>query len=210
VVACCWEQWVVDGRVQRVVPDGCADLLLLADGRAQIVGLADEVALVPLAPRTRIRGVRLRPEAVAPAFAVTASELRNRAVDAADVLGTRRSRELVAGAAVDAWVRSIEVDGRVATAVRLLEGDTVDIAAESIGLSARQLRRVFESNVGLGPKSFQRVRRFQRFLQRAEIGAPLATAAAEAGYSDQAHMSRDVRSLSGLTPAQLIAERVDS
>jgi methylphosphotriester-DNA--protein-cysteine methyltransferase len=52
------------------------------------------------------------------------------------------------------------------------------------------------------------VRRFQRFLRRAETGASLASAAADAGYSDQAHMSRDVRGLSGLTPARLIAERI--
>jgi len=208
VVACCWEQQVVDGRVQRVVPDGCADLLVFADGRAQVVGLADEVALVPLPAGAWICGARLRPDVVARAFAVDASELRNRSVDFADVVGARRSRTLVQDRALDAWIRSIEPDARVTAAVRLLELGTLDAAAESLGLSTRQLRRVFESNVGLGPKSFQRVRRFQRFLRRAEGGTALAAAAADAGYSDQAHMSRDVHGLSGLTPARLIAERV--
>src|SRR5262245_48926565 len=87
VVTCCWEQRVVAARVQRVVPDGCGDLLLLADGGAQVVGLADEVALISLAAGTWIRGVRLRPEAVAPAFGVAASELRNQTLDFADVVG---------------------------------------------------------------------------------------------------------------------------
>src|SRR5262249_35196346 len=95
VVVCCWEQRVVAPRVQRVVPDGCADLLVRETGDAQIVGLADEVALVPLAAGTRIQGVRIRPEAVAPAFGVTACELRNRTVDAADVVGARHSRALL-------------------------------------------------------------------------------------------------------------------
>ena len=207
VVACCWEQRVVGERVQRVVPDGCADLLVLADGRAQVVGLADQVVLVPLPAGTWIRGVRLRPEAVAPAFDVAASELRNQTLDFADVVGARRSRALVRERALDAWIRSIEPDTRVAAAVQLLENDTVDVTAESLGLSGRQLRRVFESTVGLGPKSYQRVVRFQRFLQRAERGEPLASASATAGYADQAHMTREVRRLSGLTPALLVAER---
>jgi AraC-like DNA-binding protein len=208
VVACCWEQRVVTARVQRVVPDGCGDLLLVGADAAQVVGMADEVALPSLSAGTRIHGVRIRPEAVAATFGVEASELRNQTVDLADVLGSRRSRALVIDDAMDAWIRSIEPDARAAVAVRLLERNPVDAAATMLGLSGRQLRRVFEVNVGLGPKSFQRVRRFQRFLQRAEVGAPLASAAFEAGYSDQAHMSRDVRGLSGLTPARLIAERV--
>ena len=209
VVACCWEQRVIETRVQRVVPDGCADLLLRETG-AQVVGLADEVVLATLPAGTRIRGVRIRPEAVAPVFGVTASELRNRTVDAADVVGTRRSRALATETALDDWIRSIEPDARAARAVRLLEDDTVDEVASSLGLSARQLHRIFEVNVGVGPKAFQRVRRFQRFLQRADAGVPLASAAADAGYSDQAHMSRDVRGLSGITPARLIAERTAS
>jgi len=209
VVACCWEQRVAEARVQRVVPDGCADLLL-RETSAEVVGVADEAALVSLPAGTRIRGVRIRPEAVAPSFGVTASELRNRTVDATDVVGARRSRALVAEPALDDWIQSIEPDARAARAVRLLEVGTVDEAAAALGLSARQLHRIFEVNVGVGPKAFQRVRRFQRFLQRAEAGVPLASAAADAGYSDQAHMSRDVRGLSGLTPARLIAERVAS
>jgi len=208
VVACCWEQQVVAARVQRVVPDGCADLLLWETGGAEVVGLADEVAMVGLPAGTRIRGVRIRPEAVAPAFGVSASELRNRSLDLEDVVGARRGRALVRERALDAWIRSVEPDARVAFAVRSLEDETVDATAATLGVSGRQLRRDFERTVGLGPKSFQRVRRFQRFLQRAELGAGLASAAAEAGYSDQAHMSRDVRGLTGLTPALLVAERV--
>jgi AraC-like DNA-binding protein len=210
VVACCWEQRVVAERVQRVVPDGCGDLLFFGAGGAQVVGMADEVALPSLSAGSWIRGVRIRPEAVAATFGVEGSELRNQTVDLADVVGSRRSRALVADDVMDTWIRSIEPDARVSVAVRLVEHNTVDATATKLGLSGRQLRRIFEVNVGIGPKSFQRVLRFQRFLQRAEVGAPLASAAFEAGYSDQAHMSRDVRGLSGLTPGRLIAERVGS
>jgi len=128
-VACCWEQRVASERVQRVVPDGCGDLLIFADGGAQAVGLADQVALVSLAAGTRIRGVRLRPEAVASAFGVAATELRNQSVDLADVVGARRSGSLLRDGALDAWIRSIEPDARIAAAVRLWDSRAASYAA---------------------------------------------------------------------------------
>jgi len=191
-------------RVQRVVPDGRADLLIENTGAVRVVGLWDEVALPELPAGTRIRGVRLRPEAVAAAFRVDASELRNQNVDLSDVVGSRRSRDLVA------WVRGVEPDRRAAAAVRLLERESVDATADALGLSSRQLRRLFDAHVGVGPKTFQRVLRFQRFVQHADEGVPLARAAADAGYSDQAHMSREVLRMSGVTPRHLVRERRSS
>ena len=63
--------------------------------------------------------------------------------------------------------------------------------------------------IGLGPKALQRVARLHRFLALAERpGArQLAVAAVEAGYADQSHLTREVRALSGLPPAALLAER---
>jgi len=210
VVACCWEHEVVATRVQRVVPDGRADLLIENTGAVRVVGLWDEVALPELPAGTRIRGVRLRPEAVAAAFRVDAAELRNQNVDLSDVVGSRRSRDLVDDRALDAWVRGVEPDRRAAAAVRLLERESVDATADALGLSSRQLRRLFDTHVGVGPKTFQRVLRFQRFVQHADEGVPLARAAADAGYSDQAHMSREVLRMSGVTPRHLVRERRSS
>ncbi len=197
-------------RVQRVVPDGRADLLIENTGALRVVGLWDEVALPELPAGTRIRGVRLRPEAVAAAFGVDAWELRNQTLDLADVVGSKRSRDLVDDRALDAWVRGVEPDRRAAAAVRLLEHDSVDATADALGLSSRQLRRLFDAHVGVGPKTFQRVLRLQRFVQRTDEGAPLARAAADAGYSDQAHMSREVLRMSGVTPLHLVTERRES
>jgi AraC-like DNA-binding protein len=182
-------------------------LLIENTGAVRVVGLWDEVALPELPAGTRIRGVRLRPEAVAAAFGVDAWELRNQTLDLADVVGTRRSRALVDERTLDAWVRGVEPDRRAAAAVRLLEHDSVDATADALGLSARQLRRLFDAHVGVGPKTFQRVLRFQRFVQQADHGVPLALAAADAGYSDQAHMSREVQRMSGVTPLDLVTER---
>jgi methylphosphotriester-DNA--protein-cysteine methyltransferase len=80
-----------------------------------------------------------------------------------------------------------------------------DACADILG--ERQLRRRFERAVGYGPATLVRIHRFQGFLALAERqpGAKLGRLAAEAGYADQAHLSRECRRLSGLSPAGLLA-----
>ena len=67
--------------------------------------------------------------------------------------------------------------------------------------------RRFARAVGYGPATLVRVQRFQRFLGLAERepASPLGRLAAEAGYADQAHLTRECRRLSGLSPAALLA-----
>jgi methylphosphotriester-DNA--protein-cysteine methyltransferase len=83
----------------------------------------------------------------------------------------------------------------------------VELLADELGFSERQLRRRFHAAVGYGPKTLQRVLRFRRFLARADAGEDLSRAALDAGYADQAHLTRDCARLSGLTPSRLAIER---
>jgi methylphosphotriester-DNA--protein-cysteine methyltransferase len=103
-------------------------------------------------------------------------------------------------------------DPMVTWAARLLrdpQARTEDVAAE-VGLSLRQLRRRCHAAVGYGPKTLQRVLRFRRFVSRldAQPEVPdLAALAAETGYADQAHLTRECARLAGLTPAALARQR---
>ena len=76
-----------------------------------------------------------------------------------------------------------------------------DVAA-TVGLSMRQFRRRCHASVGYGPKTLQRVVRLRRFLATAP--ADLAAAAAEAGYADQPHLTRECQALTGLSPRALL------
>lgn len=67
-------------------------------------------------------------------------------------------------------------------------------------VSERRLRRRFVQAVGYGPATYLRVSRFQRAVALAPLVPGLAALAAGAGYADQAHLSRDCRALTGLTP----------
>ena len=207
VVACCWEQRVHADRVQRVLPDGHADVLLYGSGAVHLVGIYDRVALPVLPGGTVIRGIRLRPEAIASAFRLEASELRNVTVPAEDVIGVRGARRLQDERVVDAWIRSVTPDRRAAAAIELLQSTSVEGVATRLGISPRQLQRNTLGSVGLPPKALQRVLRMQRFLHLARRRGELAAASAEAGYADQSHMTREVRALSGLTPTRLLADR---
>jgi AraC-like DNA-binding protein len=87
----------------------------------------------------------------------------------------------------------------------------VDDAAHRVSLSLRQLRRCFDDHVGLPPKTLQTILRFNRFRAwrpaSGQVRPPLARAAAECGYYDQAHLCRDCARLAGVTPTLLLAGR---
>lgn len=84
--------------------------------------------------------------------------------------------------------------------------EPVAAAARRSGLSHRSFIVRVREAVGLAPKRYQRILRFQKALHamRAGGGCSLAMHAAQAGYSDQAHLSRDFLELSGVTPREYL------
>lgn len=81
-------------------------------------------------------------------------------------------------------------------------GGTIPIRklAEGTGRSRRQLEYLFREQVGLSPKATARVIRFRRVVRLLTAGwTPLRTATA-CGFSDQAHLTREFKMFTGLTP----------
>lgn len=199
--------------MQRVVPDGCADVIVFADGEAVFAGPASEVDLVPLPAGAHLRGVRFRTEAIGAVLRLPAHELRDETVPLSailpDAVARRVAEQVWAGVPPEA-LRPAPVDERVREAVRRLWRAEAGVggAAAELDLTERHLRRLFLEHTGLSPKAVQRVGRFQRFLRAAERApAALADLAAAAGYADQAHLAREVRALAGLAPRDLLRER---
>ncbi|MCX2862083.1 helix-turn-helix domain-containing protein [Paucibacter sp. PLA-PC-4] len=81
-------------------------------------------------------------------------------------------------------------------------GCRVDAVVQASGFSHRHFNALFGAAVGLRPKAFCRVQRLQTLLTAMAAGParPLAELALDAGYSDQAHMSREYSDIAGLTP----------
>lgn len=94
------------------------------------------------------------------------------------------------------------------SALRRLETRNVTSVAGELGVSERHLRRVFREVVGLSPKAFFKLMRFERALNAAKGGSDLSWSdiAVGAGYYDQAHLIADFRSIAGATPREFLAE----
>jgi len=77
--------------------------------------------------------------------------------------------------------------------------------AADLGVSERSLHRRCSTAVGYGPKTLDRVLRFRRALALAasDASTTLGALAAASGYADQAHLARECRRMSGLTPSEL-------
>ena len=223
-VACLWAQ-VTDSAAERaglVLPDGCTDLVWEQGRGAFVAGPDTGPVATTMAAGTVILGVRFRPSAGGPALGIPLSELRDQRADLADLRPAEARRLDAALDPEDAAARVLDVtaalvadgapDPAVHWAARLLRDPATraeDVAAE-VGLSLRQLRRRCQAVVGYGPKTLQRVLRFREFVSRVDVRPAvldLAVLAAEAGYADQAHLTRECGRLSGLTPAALASHR---
>jgi AraC-like DNA-binding protein len=99
----------------------------------------------------------------------------------------------------------------VSVGIAELEKPGVEIGhiAGMLGLSRRRFIEVFSEDVGMTPKRFFMVRRFQRSLARALQLPSVAWAqlAVECGYFDQAHLCRDWVAFAGMSPGEFLALR---
>jgi AraC-like DNA-binding protein len=136
-----------------------------------------------------------------------AAELHERALEAPTPRAKFRALEqaLLARAA-----RPLQRHPAVAFALReLRRGRSVGQVCGQVGLSARHFIDAFRDEVGLTPKLFARVQRFQQVVRRLGAGGPVewAAVALDCGYYDQAHFIHDFRAFSGLSPTAYLARR---
>lgn len=230
-----------NGRCERVVPDGCCELVVHLD--EPIVRVGEFGSRVPqptafvfgqiesaleLLPGGRVDtvGVRFEPAGIAALWGLDPGVLGPREVEFRDLYTHDRCppvEELRSAASIEerslllsrwlrGWLRRTERRGPdlAASAITLLErgGLRVDRLAAKLGCSRRSLERVFRHNVGLSPAQYQRLRRLNATLPAVvQARAGLAEVAALAGYSDQAHFSREFRAIVGTSPLRYRREQ---
>ncbi|WP_433261648.1 helix-turn-helix domain-containing protein [Micromonospora vinacea] len=220
--------------VQRHLPTGGAELHWPLGGQPQLLGPLTRPRVEVIPAGTTLLGVRfhpgvptLVPGGVADLLdrGVSLDELGHRWVDrigeAITAAATPRTALLVLQNFLLHRARTAGTDPLVREAVRLLmpwAPRDVGAVANRLGLSVSQFRRRCLWAVGTGPKSLQRTLRFQGFLALAQAGAVatgrrgadgMAGLAVDVGYADQAHLSREVRRLTGLTPSELLGGEFD-
>lgn len=175
--------------------------------------------------------VRLRPGTYQAALGVPAANLSGRPIALDDLWGhtrTQRLLEQLAGGP-DARAAAMLLERAIAErivrttivgatprflhqALQNLQTSGVTTVARELGISERHLRRVLQQAIGVGPKTYARLKRFARAVNAAQSGHAIhwSAIAADAGYYDQAHLIADFRSIAGTTPQLLLAELRDS
>jgi len=131
------------------------------------------------------------------------------AAQLADAKGAEVVFETLERVLLDALADLWEPDRAVLAGARLLDGGApVHAIIAELDVDRRRFGKDFTQVLGVGPKRFARIRRFQRTLRavRKSGDIPLGQLAAELGYSDQAHMTRDFREFSGATPGDVHGE----
>ncbi|WP_158565368.1 helix-turn-helix domain-containing protein [Shinella sp. WSJ-2] len=223
-VRCAWlHSAPVDGVAARVavVPDGCVDLLWTENG-FMIAGPDRTAAFPPLHPGATILGLRFKPGIARHLLRCDLDALTGKVVAFDDLrrggFNAHHDRLLAADGAMkrlrllrDIFAAEMGDLPAMRHDAAALEALCTRLPAEglatALGVTERTLRRISTAEFGYGPKTLARILRLQKVLGRiGEHKIALADLAAETGFADQAHMNRDVLSLTSLTPSEILRQ----
>ncbi|MFI9010086.1 helix-turn-helix domain-containing protein [Actinosynnema sp. NPDC053489] len=205
--------WVAGIGTQRFeggrfvhAPDTATTLVLCtASEGAFVVGPRDR-ARYTAGQRARRTVVRLTPGRAQAVLDVPVDELAGRVVPLGELWGRPIGDEEALRSAL--LSRLAATDPRhsdlVHAAARLLRARGVAETARALDVSERHLRTLFTRAVGLSPKRYARVDRVRRVVARGGRGG-WARLAAELGYYDQAHLTREFRAAMGVPPGAYLA-----
>lgn len=194
-----------DGSVERRLP------------HAIIVGARSRFEVIDTADMAELAGIVIAPGGFARLFRERADLFFEQSVALDQVWSEKRLIERLCEAPTPACkLRILDLllqqeigDGMrrkplVDVAIRLLGCGGVGVAecARQAGVSERRLSQVFREEVGITPKAWRRVQRFQAAIKDLYAGAdlPWAELALQCGYYDQSHFTNEFRSFSGINP----------
>ncbi len=205
-------------RFRKFYADGASSF----QPRTLIAGQMSRGILIAPSGAVDLFGIRFRPAGFFGLFGFPAAELTDRIEDVSDIWSSLEPllyERLVSLSSFEERVTAFEeyvlknfpsTNGtakEIDHAVAMLADNTpVRQLAKDLGWSERRLERHFLRTVGVKPKLFARISRFQRLLKMLESGevSALADAAVAAGYYDQPHMNRDFAEFAQTTPTEFL------
>jgi AraC-like DNA-binding protein len=213
----------------RTVPNGSVEISYeIGSDVVRVAGPQRDPTLAHVPPGTTVIGMRFHPGLAASTLGFPVTELVDLDVGLGDLWGTdaatlgerlaeagspRHAAHLLEEEVARRLASAVPPDPLVLAAVSRLQPwlpSSVGERTADLYVSPRQLRRRFVAALGYGPKTFQRIVRFQGVLALAQgyrgRRIDLARLAQEAGYADQAHLTRESDALAGLPPRAFLAE----
>lgn len=192
-----------------------------------LVGVHSRPTVIDTVEQAAVMGVSFTPGGAAPFLRVPAAEARDRHISLEDLWGTaaRELRERLLAANPDDRCRLLEgwlaqriygsppANPAVAYAVREFRGiphtRSVADVTDHVGFSLRRFIEIFDNEVGLTPKLYCRIQRFQYAIKLAHQTDEVdwADLASASGYYDQSHMIRDFQEFCGMSPSAYLKQR---
>jgi AraC-like DNA-binding protein len=191
-----------------------------------VSGPRSEFFVIDTASEACTIGVHFKPGGAFPFFHVPPAEMANQSVALECLWGAAsgRLRERLLSAdtpeakfdvlelcLLEAASKPLQHHGAVSFGLQQLCGflrtPAVSRVVEQVGFSQRRFIELFNDEVGMTPKMFSRVRRFQRVIHTAHALGLISWTrlALDCGYYDQAHFIHDFQSFAGITPSEYLA-----
>jgi AraC-like DNA-binding protein len=195
---------------------------------AVVSGTYSSIFVIDAMQHESMLGVHFKPAGAFPFLGVAANELTNAHIDLVDLWGSvaRELRERVCLASTQeqrfeiveevltyrlrsAPKRNAAVDISLDAFGPYGTSSNVQEVAKETGICQRRFRKVFAHEVGLTPKVFSRILRFQRARSLTDtiVKPDWADIALACGYFDQSHLIHDFHEFSGLSPTEYLALR---
>jgi hypothetical protein len=207
----------------RIMADGCVDLLLNCSNEDPLVlaGLVEKANPVLINEHAEYFGIRFYPCCMHYFFEVPAKEITNKTIPCEDIWGHRFKSVEYRLRYVDSVDKRIEIataalldclnnckrepDQWLLNALNIIYQRKGQLSVEkdiSTGISARHLRRIFNHYIGISPKKFSKIVRFQSVLRSMISNSDTLSKDRylDFGYFDQSHFIHEFKSLSGVTP----------
>jgi AraC-like DNA-binding protein len=220
---------------ERVLPMGTVELVIrLESGKTADSGIAgprSSALIIERRASYQLLGVHFKAGGAFPFIDFPYGDLHNAWITLADLWGERRARRLLALLneaptmelkfdLLERWLmwisgRQLRHHDAVSYALTEFETDpglqSSAVVAEKVNLSQRRFIDVFRNEVGMTPKLFCRVQRFQDAIQliRHKETVDWVDLALSCGYTDQSHFIHDFREFSGLRPNEYLGLRTE-
>lgn len=195
-----------------------------------ISGAQSEYLVIDTAPDASMIGVHFKPGGAAPFLGIPAGELSHRIEELDSILGSAANalREallhapnpsskfrVLAGFLIRrlnrASIPNLAVQEALARFMAEPQTTTVENVLRGMGMSHRHFIELFRKAVGLTPKRFCRVQRFQQVLRDLQKQREIdwADVACAGGFYDQAHFINEFEEFCGISPVRYMNERAD-
>jgi AraC-like DNA-binding protein len=186
--------------------------------------------VIDTAEQDSVMGIHFKPGGAFPFFSAPVDELHNLHVSLEDLWGPeagllrerlleaptpeKKFQVLETSLLAQAW-KPLERHRAVGFALGLFRNihtaPAIADVTDQIGISSRRFIQLFSNEVGLTPKLFCRVRRFQQVLKKIHTGAEIdwIDLAISCGYFDQAHFIHDFNAFSGINPTTYLVQKTE-